>query len=311
LLLPPSPMIALFVEVANRIGWIPLLIGVAATILTGIIAWQKHRLSRRKHLADELKSALRDLGDPDLRVRRAAVRALERLALEEPDEVDAALDGLQGLVAERAPLKRGFWLLKKVPDDAAAALNAIQKIRAKHPHSRERPIVLPETYLVGLSCRRANFDGADFTAAEFGDAHAPVVPASLRETSFRGANLRRCIFAWADLDKASFVRADLEGAQLHGATLNGADFSEANLRRADFTDAHVADAVFAGADLRGANLRLVRGLRAQQLDEAKVDQTTELPEPWERPSLVTRLMSRTARMRRASVARLRRRERSL
>ncbi|MEE9143656.1 MAG: pentapeptide repeat-containing protein, partial [Candidatus Binatia bacterium] len=67
----------------------------------------------------------------------------------------------------------------------------------------------------------------------------------------------------ADLREAKLYKANLSRADLNGANLLGADLGGANLP---------------GADLRGANLEEVENLTQQQLNEAKTDEKTILPD---------------------------------
>jgi hypothetical protein len=61
---------------------------------------------------------------------------------------------------------------------------------------------------------------------------------------------------------------DLSKAKLQKADLSGADFSGADLRGADLR----------GADLRGADLREAKNLTPRQVEQARADETTKLPE---------------------------------
>jgi len=98
------------------------------------------------------------------------------------------------------------------------------------------------------------------------------------------AILRKGVLAWniwrkknpeirPDLREAHLIEADLHGADLHGADLRYAYLIEAKLGGADLrgVDLH-------GADLRGANLEEVENLTQQQLDEAKTNKLTTLPD---------------------------------
>ncbi len=83
----------------------------------------------------------------------------------------------------------------------------------------------------------------------------------------------------ADLVGADLRRADLRGANLRGALLIAADLRDADLRGAD-----VIGADFRDADLRGANLTGCVFLIQSQLDAAKGDARTVLPQSVTRPS---------------------------
>jgi uncharacterized protein YjbI with pentapeptide repeats len=83
----------------------------------------------------------------------------------------------------------------------------------------------------------------------------------------------------ADLVGADLKGADLRGASLRGACLIGADLRGANLRMADLIGAD-----FRGADLSGADLTGSIFLIQSQLDAAKGDSGTRLPQSLTHPA---------------------------
>ncbi|QEU95019.1 pentapeptide repeat-containing protein [Streptomyces kanamyceticus] len=83
----------------------------------------------------------------------------------------------------------------------------------------------------------------------------------------------------ADLIGARLRGADLNGADLRGAYLIGADLNGADLRSADLIGADLRD-----ADLRGADLTDALFLTQSQVNAAKGDQATKLPNTLKRPS---------------------------
>ncbi|WP_424212578.1 pentapeptide repeat-containing protein [Streptomyces sp. BI20] len=82
----------------------------------------------------------------------------------------------------------------------------------------------------------------------------------------------------ADLMGARLRGTDLRGASLRGAYLIGADLSGADLRGADLLGADLRD-----ADLRGADLRESLFLAPSQLNAARGDTRTRVPEHLPRP----------------------------
>ncbi|WP_171169113.1 pentapeptide repeat-containing protein [Streptomyces sp. I05A-00742] len=82
----------------------------------------------------------------------------------------------------------------------------------------------------------------------------------------------------ADLMGADLRGADLRGANLRGAYLIAANLSGADLRTADLIGADLRDANLAGADLTGAIF-----LTQLQVNAARGDARTELPEALTRP----------------------------
>lgn len=93
--------------------------------------------------------------------------------------------------------------------------------------------------------------------------------------------------AWADtaadLRGAELIGADLRAAMLRGASLRGARLVGADLRGADLRDADLIGADLRGADLSGADLRGALFLIQSQLDAARGDAHTVLPQELRRP----------------------------
>jgi uncharacterized protein YjbI with pentapeptide repeats len=83
----------------------------------------------------------------------------------------------------------------------------------------------------------------------------------------------------ADLIGARLRGADLRNANLRGAYLIGADLRNADLRQADLIGADLRDADVRGADLTGALF-----LTQSQVNAARGDRATKLPEAVTRPS---------------------------
>jgi uncharacterized protein YjbI with pentapeptide repeats len=97
--------------------------------------------------------------------------------------------------------------------------------------------------------------------------------ADFRFAHLDGANLQA-----ARADRSFFWKAHLKGANLMGASLDFATFDDADLRNAQFKDASFHQTSLAGADLSGAT-----GLTQRQVDEARGNMLTKLPEGIIRP----------------------------
>lgn len=89
-----------------------------------------------------------------------------------------------------------------------------------------------------------------------------------------GKELRGADLVGTDLRRADLRRADLRGAVLLGAQLAGADLRGADLLGTDLR----------GAQLAGADLREALFLTQPQLDGARGDATTKLPQTVDRPT---------------------------
>ena len=98
------------------------------------------------------------------------------------------------------------------------------------------------------------------------------------------AILKKGVPAWDEWRKKNpCIKPDLGWANLIGANLIGANLREAYLRKAILCGAHLIgadphEANLRGANLRGANLDGVKNLTQRQLEKAKIDEYTKLPD---------------------------------
>lgn len=123
--------------------------------------------------------------------------------------------------------------------------------------------------LDGASLDGASLDGANFYNASLDGAN--FYNASLNGASLDGASLDNANFYNASLYSASLV-----GASLVGASLNGAHFGAMFKSSAIFMGSH-----FLASRLGGANLSDVRNLTREQVENAHIDEQTQLPKEFE------------------------------
>jgi uncharacterized protein YjbI with pentapeptide repeats len=93
-------------------------------------------------------------------------------------------------------------------------------------------------------------------------------PLDLSATSFIGANLQRVDFWKCDLRNCDFSNANLQYANLEDANLTGACFDHTSLSDANLTSANINDAMFS----------MAKGLAQDQLEDARGNEETKLPE---------------------------------
>jgi len=120
---------------------------------------------------------------------------------------------------------------------------------------------------------------ADLTTVDV-DAERAAVNELLLKTSqlVRGKQSKKKDRRGADLIGARLRGADLARANLRGAYLIAADLRDADLRQADLIGADLR-----AADLRGADLTGALFLTQSQVNAARGDQATKLPQAVNRP----------------------------
>jgi hypothetical protein len=159
--------------------------------------------------------------------------------------------------------------------------------------------------LSGADLTRANLFNTDLTDANLsrGDLRrAKLTNADLRRTSLSGADLREASLIEARLGGANFSWADLREALLYGAEIDETDLREANFSGADVSGAYLLkatgsehykfvacnltppDLINAETHLIRTSLHTARNFTQAQIDSAKGDSTTILPEELARPA---------------------------
>ena len=107
----------------------------------------------------------------------------------------------------------------------------------------------------------------------------------VNELLLRASELTRATIKGRKADRrgADLIGAKLKGAALAGANLRGAYLIAADLRQADLRLADVIGADFRAADLRGADLTDSLFLTQSQVNAARGDATTRIPDTVTRP----------------------------
>ena len=194
--------------------------------------------AERGHMNDRYQKAADMIGSKSLSVRLGGIYALDRLALDHPEDY---LDPVIKLVCAFA----------RHPTEDETNNNV-----CKEQHTPRQDVVEALWIICGLNEKdedhnKPNLEGMDLSGAIMSAEDIGTV--NLGKMRLSGAKMLN-----ADLVAVSFAQTELINTNLAGARLIGADFTGANLFRADLS----------GADLSGANLSGARGLTQEQLDQA-------------------------------------------
>ncbi|MCU1640571.1 MAG: pentapeptide repeat-containing protein [Nocardia sp.] len=240
-------------------GQLTTLLGFVIASATALFGITKYYLDREKQRTDIFNAAIANLGSPDPVIRAGGVRALARMMAYSAQDRDRVRATFADILRHRTTSAERLEPGQEQPSDISAILTALQEA----PH-------LPEDRALNL--RSVRLPGAPWPDVE-------LPGALLARVDFAGATLRGIMLVGADLDQAVLTNADLAGADLHGARLTrsrmvGAILTGSRVDGADFTGAALN-----GADLRGVDLRATIGLTSAQIDSAKTDSDTQLPEP--------------------------------
>jgi uncharacterized protein YjbI with pentapeptide repeats len=276
------------------------------------LTWQNVRIARTGKTTDRLTNALDSLNSPKRAIRVGSLLALDRVARDAPDEHQAILEAVTAFIREETrfiiPLvgsyhslpgmmnsKWGKWdpyapgaldAFPGIQEDVQAALDFL---RRRHHERDERPINLS-----GVCLRNAVLDGIHLEGANLSSSTFEC--SSIHEAHFQGATANGSYFescsGTADFTEASlhgahFMDAEISGSRFDNAVLIGCDFSGAELLNCRFREARMDgvqmqwarldEADLTGADLDHAHLLYAKQLTIEQLNRAKVNESTELP----------------------------------
>ena len=120
---------------------------------------------------------------------------------------------------------------------------------------------------------------ADLTSADLKGTDPQENKFVLDNANLRGVNLQD-----ADLQYTSLTGSNVSNSHLVNTNLSNTDLSEANLNHSYLSNVDLSGANLSGADLGGVDLRDDTGLTQEQIDEAKGDGRTRLPDDLQRPA---------------------------
>jgi len=156
--------------------------------------------------------------------------------------------------------------------------------------------ILRKASLVYANLKGAKLSETNLQGARLGGANleeASLVGASLQKADLQGSKLKGATLVGAALQDAMLFGANLQGADMGAAELQGADLAGANLQGTNLVDATLEGARLSRAlpevhgfirvQLEGADLRFVKGLTQDQINQACVDKKTRLPNHLKKP----------------------------
>lgn len=287
-----------------------LLLGIAVILGAGFALWRvlvldkQVKITEQSQITERFTRAIDQLGDESKRtaVRLGGIYALERIAQDSPRDHPQVMEVLCAFVREEtrpALSKEGKERVKaqseegpdnQEPEPPSTVVQAVLDVIGRNPLHR-RSGNTHRLNLQHVEVPRAKLDQADLARADFSKAslsQATLTRAHLVGTDFSGAKLFRADLGGADLSAsilvdanlscATLVDADLTRAMLGGTNLTRAELAEAHCAGADFFEANLFGAGLSGADLSGADLSNARNLTREQIESARTDEHTRLPE---------------------------------
>jgi uncharacterized protein YjbI with pentapeptide repeats len=167
---------------------------------------------------------------------------------------------------------RDAFLVNAVLSDANLSNANLQDARLDRADLSSTGCFKCVTNLTKANLVSTHFGGANLSRVNL--SYANLTSAHLESTKLLDANLTSALLYWADLSNADLTRADLTNAEFVGANLTNANFTFAILKGANFTTEKLGNPPIP----KPVNLKNVKGLTKRQLEDAKTDKYTILPE---------------------------------
>ncbi|MBN2090817.1 pentapeptide repeat-containing protein [candidate division KSB1 bacterium] len=184
-----------------------------------------------------------------------------------------------------------FWDWKAVEGVLRKVGIMKRLIELNHP-----PVVMGSIYLKGadfsgvifeeFNIYCSNFENSNFSHVEMINCHMPhnnFKNSNFEFTKFNNCNLQSSIFENSNMHLVKFNNADLSAINFKGADLRQANFRGTKLYKygvaeggwicPDFSGANLTQADFSGVDLTSCI-----GLTKEQIEKARIDKNTKLPD---------------------------------
>ncbi len=162
------------------------------------------------------------------------------------------------------------------PDLTGVRMAAAKLDGVDFSHALLRAATLIRSSLRGADLSHADLREAKLHEVDLSDAN--LYHADLEDASLAGAKLPRARLDAANLSRAQITVADFREADFTRARLIGADLRESFFDRANFEGADMTNALLRQSNLEGCNFKRVRGLDSRQIEVARLDHATTLPE---------------------------------
>lgn len=258
-----------FTSVGILVGALFTAASLIFTAMTLRIGQEELRTAREGQITDRYTKAVEQLASSTTDVRLGAIYALQRIAVDSPEDRLTIRSVLAAFV-------RNHDLCTPRPaPQCTASVTELGVTRTIAELSADVHTAL--TIASGLTVP--------------GDQLTDLSQIRLPRASLERIRLSRADLTEADLTWAGLWEADLSGVNatrtcLTYARLAGANLSRANLTQADLSGADLAGADLSGADLRGADLRGVHGVTPDQIRTvARTDSQTRFGETRVKPQV--------------------------
>ncbi|MBF0384131.1 MAG: pentapeptide repeat-containing protein [Magnetococcales bacterium] len=201
-------------------------------------------LTQKGHLTDRFSKAVELLGHDKRTIQIGGIKALERIAIEDPKTYHRTVyELLCVFVKDHSPAPES-----KDPDNNASreppseriAVQAAMTVICRRDSDKDVKLDLTNANLSDLNLKDANLSGANLYKADLRKSRLHNAILNGKVSLYR-AKLDNADFFEAELKGADFSRACMRNTILFCAKLEGAKFYDSNISNADFGGAKVTD----------------------------------------------------------------------
>ncbi len=302
-------------SIAGSITLLITILGVLLTLIRNLLTRQQNRTDEERLVTEQISRAVEQIGaykqgvdeksyEPNIEVRLGGLYSLQRIMKDSPrDEITIARN-FSAYVRENVNKNKVKKKNVQPREDVQTALeiiNQFNKVRREHER-REIHTDLSRVDFNGYSIAHIDFSGFILRDIVFSDE-------KLFNTNFSKAYLRNADFSKTknlmevDFSNATLYNANLSGAILFKINVSGATLYHANLSKATLHDVDLSNRRLFKVDLSGATLlnvnlseanlqdtnlesailSTVKNLTQEQVDKAKGNEKTKLPDGLNRP----------------------------
>ena len=265
---------------------VALVIGGVAAILLAMwrsrVSERQAETARQSLMNERYQRGAEMLGSEVLSVRLGGIYALQRLAVEHPNQYHIQIMRLfcafvrlptkdQSLEVGQAAIEPALLGIRQDVEAIMEAIGSRAQSRIDIERKEDfrldlRGANLHEAQLLDADLSNAMFHHSNLSRAQFHDVN-------FTRTRLSFTNLSGAMLQDADLPRTDFSNANLVGTNFLGANLSGANFQDAKAANARLELANLSGARFLRADLSGA--RLMRAdLSSAQFWDADLNQAS-------------------------------------
>ncbi|MBE9207941.1 pentapeptide repeat-containing protein [Nostoc sp. LEGE 06077] len=250
-------------------------------------AIQNAKAAQDKQITERFAKAIEQLGSEKIEVRLGAIYTLERIAKDSKDDHWTIMEVLTAFVRENAPRRleeentENTQQIPKIRTDIQTALTVIGRRNSENEEEHQE-LDLNSIDIRGANLYKANLEKANLYQANL--EKATLNEANLQQAFLRKAKLQKANLSEANLKEALLSEANLQAAFLWRANLQEVNLGEAKLQGVLFFETNLQGALLFETNFYGANLTGVENLEQKQIDLARGDRTTILPDYLEYPT---------------------------